>query len=311
MMQSNKIQYTDNKKERILSGIITFIISSIILAFILLYKTTFITVTPPTYIDINFESDDLGANFGTDEVGLGEEEPADQDVQFGTGGDPFAAESPDGSSSAITNESEEDSKSYLSDPASKEPSPVVSKKAEVKKNTTPKPETPKTSTKQATNSSTSKTSTAKKSNTKAGAGGEGTTGGNPKGNAAVGALLKGKGTSTSSTGEGTGGRPGQNQGVPDGGSGSGGEGIGNGRKLVSFIPGTMGRGGNVPSHDCTGAGTVIFSYTVDKNGTVTSVSRQSGPSNTCMVNTGIKWIKQYVKADKGTRSVSGTYKITF
>ncbi len=293
-IETNRIQYTDNKKERIKSGFITFVISGIILVFILLYKTTFTTVTPPTYIDITFETDDLGANYGTDEVGLGDGEPADQAVALGEGGNPLANSNSDNSSSSSQ---QEENQSFLSDPTSKENVSVPSKKTETKKKTT-------------TQSATSTTKTTAKADSKAGVGNK-NTGGNPQGNSAVGALLKGKGTSTTSTGEGTGGRPGQNQGVPDGGSGSGGEGIGNGRKLVSFIPGTMGRGGSVPAHDCTATGKITFSYTVDKNGNIVSVSRKSGTSNTCLVNTGIKWIKQYVKADKGTQSVSGSYVINF
>ncbi|MDR1877043.1 MAG: ferric siderophore ABC transporter substrate-binding protein [Flavobacteriaceae bacterium] len=290
---SNKIQYTTNKKERLTSGFITFLISGVTLTFILLYKTSFVTITPPTYIDISFEmEDDLGANYGTDKVGLGEEEPVEQAVLAGKGGNLSTESSTDLSSS-----SQQEDKPYLSDPDSKENASAASKKTDVKKT-------------DAKSTTTTSKNTSKKSDAKSGTG-EGDTGGSTKGKDAVGALISGKGKSTTSTGEGTGGRPGQNQGVETGGSGSGGEGIGNGRNLISFIPGTMGRGGKVPGHDCTGSGTIVFSYTVDKNGTVISASRKSGTSNTCLVATGIRWIKQYVKADKGTQSVSGTYKITF
>ncbi|MDR2122260.1 MAG: ferric siderophore ABC transporter substrate-binding protein [Flavobacteriaceae bacterium] len=295
MTESNKIRFTENKKERVLSGIITFLISALLLFFILTYKTVFTTITPPSYIDILFEmEDDLGANYGTDAVGLGEEEPIEQDVLSGAGGGALI-ENPESAASSAADQKE--NSSYLTDTDSKEKTSIAPKK------TTPK----KTNTK--TTSNTAK-NTPKTSNTPPGAG-VGNAGGNAKGNAAVGALISGKGKSTTSTGEGTGGRPGQNQGVETGGEGSGGEGIGNGRKLIGFIPGTMGRGGKVPEHDCTESGSITFSYTVDKNGNITSVNRKSGVRSACLVNTGIKWIKQYVKADKGTQSVSGVYRINF
>ena len=244
----------------------------------------------------------MGANFGTDEVGLGEEEPADQEVLRGEGNNARAENSENNIS---TNDlMQEENKTILAHQNdSKENIPEPVKKTETKKNSKTK------NSSKNTNNLTIKKS---KTNTVAGVGTENSTvGGNPKGNAALGNLIKGKGTSTSSTGEGTGGRPGQNQGVETGGNGNGGEGIGNGRKLISFIPGTMGRGGKVPEHNCAGSGTIIFSYTLDKNGNVISVSRKSGINNTCLLNTGIKWIKQYVKGNSGTRSVTGTYKINF
>ncbi|MCT6868598.1 ferric siderophore ABC transporter substrate-binding protein [Apibacter sp.] len=302
MSESYRIKYYDNKKQKLISGTLTILISGALLLFILTYKTVFITVTPPVYIDINFDIDDLGANFGTDEVGLGEEEPADQEVLRGEGNNARAENSENNIS---TNDlMQEENKTILAHQNdSKENIPEPVKKTETKKNSKTK-----NSSKNTNNLPIKKS----KTNTVAGVGTENSTvGGNPKGNAALGNLIKGKGTSTSSTGEGTGGRPGQNQGVETGGNGNGGEGIGNGRKLISFIPGTMGRGGKVPEHNCAGSGTIIFSYTLDKNGNVISVSRKSGINNTCLLNTGIKWIKQYVKGNSGTRSVTGTYKINF
>jgi hypothetical protein len=296
-MENNRIRFPDNKRERIFSGIITFFISGILLFFILTYKTIFTTSTPPTYIDINFEMDDLGANYGTDEVGLGEEEPADQEVLLGEGGSLLAGNI----ENIPTSVSEQrENNSFFSNADSKENISIPTKKTEIKKNTI--------STKQ--NSASSSQSTSNKSNSKFSTGNKNSKE-NPKGNAAVDNLLKGKGGSTTSTGQGTGGRPGQNQGVETGGSGSGGVGIGNGRKLTNFIPGTMGKKGEVPVHNCNSSGTIVFSYTVDKNGAIISVTRKSGVSNTCLVNTGIQWIKQYVKANKGTRSASGTYRINF
>lgn len=297
-----KIKYYDNKKEKLISGIITILISAIILSFILTYKTVFLTVTPPAYIDINFDMDDMGANFGTDKVGLGDEEPIDQDALLGEGKE-VNSESTHEDKSLNDSKPQEDNKPILTNQNdSKDVIPEPVKKTE-----------PKTKNKSKLVNKTNLKSSLTKSNSQsaAGAGKKNATGGSPSGNAALGNLIKGKGAATSSSGEGTGGRPGQNQGVETGGNGNGGEGIGNGRKLVSFIPGTMGRGGNVPEHNCNGSGTIIFSYTLDKNGNVISVNRKSGINNTCLFNTGIKWIKQYVKGNAGTRSVTGTYKINF
>ncbi len=87
--------------------------------------------------------------------------------------------------------------------------------------------------------------------------------------------------------------------------------IGNGRYLLKWIPGTNGKEGKALANKCSGSGSVTFSYTVSKEGWVTSVKRSSGSSNTCMVNSGINWIKNYVKADKGKSSATATYKINF
>lgn len=294
-MFTNKINsYYNNKKEKKISILITLLISGSILFLILTFRATFTTVTPPTYIDINFESGDFGSDYGTDEVGLGNEEPTDQDVQKGDGGDPLANEA---ATTASSNETDQEDNSYLSDPSSKEAAPAVSKKTGTSKNNTKK--------------TTQNNSKSNSTTTNKGTGNEKGSGGNPKGNAALGALLSGKGSHSFSTGQGSGGRLGQNQGDSNGEGSGGGEGIGNGRNLISFIPGTMGRGGKVPVHNCSGSGTIVFSFTVDKSGNITSVNRKSGSSNTCLVNTGIKWIKQYVKADKGKSFVNGTYRINF
>jgi hypothetical protein len=83
------------------------------------------------------------------------------------------------------------------------------------------------------------------------------------------------------------------------------------RKLVGFIPGTMGRGGAQPSHDCSASGSITISYTVDKSGKVTSARRLSGVSDPCVMNTAVSWVKQYVKAEAASVSSKGTYKIVF
>lgn len=132
--------------------------------------------------------------------------------------------------------------------------------------------------------------------------------GDGKGNAAIGNLLKGRGTKSGSQGNGSGTG---NYGDPLGGDGDGNSTIGIDRKLVGFIPGTMGRGGAQPTHDCAGSGTIVIAYTVDKSGKVTSAKRQSGISDNCVTNTAIGWVKQYVKAEAANVSSKGTYKITF
>lgn len=171
-------------------------------------------------------------------------------------------------------------------------SPVAAKKSEIKNNAVAVNST-KTVTK-----NTSTKGDIKKEN----AAGDG------RGNAAIGNLLKGRGAKSGSQGNGNGSG---NYGDPLGGDGDGNSLIGIDRKLVGFIPGTMGRGGSQPSHDCTANGSITISYTVDKSGKVTSARRQSGNSDPCIMNTAIGWVKQYVKAESANVSSKGTYKIVF
>lgn len=132
--------------------------------------------------------------------------------------------------------------------------------------------------------------------------------GDGRGNAAIGNLLKGRGSKAGSQGNGNG--PG-NYGDPLGGDGDGNSLIGIDRKLIGFIPGTMGRGGAQPNHDCSASGSITISYTVDKSGKVTSARRMSGVSDPCVVITATSWVRQYVKAEAANVSSKGTYKITF
>ena len=87
--------------------------------------------------------------------------------------------------------------------------------------------------------------------------------------------------------------------------------VGVDRKLISFIPGTMGRGGSQPKHNCSASGTVNIGYTIDKMGDVISARRLSGVSDVCIVSNSISWIKQYVIAEKSSTSSTGVYSITF
>lgn len=132
--------------------------------------------------------------------------------------------------------------------------------------------------------------------------------GDGKGNAAIGNLLKGRGTKAGSQGSSSGVG---NYGDPLGGDGDGNSLIGIDRKLVGFIPGTMGRGGAQPKHECTASGSITIAYTVDKSGKIISTKRQSGISDPCVVSTATSWVKQYVKAEASSVSSKGTYKIVF
>lgn len=100
-------------------------------------------------------------------------------------------------------------------------------------------------------------------------------------------------------------------GDPLGGDSSGHSVIGSDRKLIAFIPGTMGKGGSQPTHNCTASGTITIAYTVNKAGNVISASRASGVSDACVVSTSIGWVKLYVKAERSQSSSTGVYKITF
>lgn len=305
-MKSNYSSYQShipvNKKAKRDSAIITSVISVLILLLVITYKSTFTTVTPPSYI---------GLDFGTDEVGMGKEEPIDGELMQGDGG---TIENPnEESSAAAENNPEKSSDNFLTDESSDESSGLIAKKekesAASKATKTTKNKVQNSTHKNSATSNTNNNSNSSSKNNKKAGIGEGKSGGNPQGNAALGNIIKGKGSNPNSKGQGNGNRPG-NEGDPAGGVGSGGT-IGGDRKLISVIPGTMGRGGKKPEHDCSAKGTVYFKYTVDRNGNITSANRSAGVSNTCLVNTGISWIKKYVKADKGTSSASGTYEIKF
>lgn len=132
--------------------------------------------------------------------------------------------------------------------------------------------------------------------------------GDSKGTAAIGNLIKGRGNTKGN--QGTRGTSG-NSGDPLGGDSNGDSKIGVDRKLIAFIPGTMGRGGSQPSHNCTASGTISIAYEVDKAGNVTSARRSGGISDPCVVSTTVSWVKRYVKAERASSSSTGTYRITF
>lgn len=87
--------------------------------------------------------------------------------------------------------------------------------------------------------------------------------------------------------------------------------IGKDRALISFIPGTMGKPGKLPPHNCKTKGDLVMSFMVDKNGTVISAGRSSGINDKCTTTAAVIWLKQYVKAKKSGTSSKGSYTIKF
>lgn len=156
--------------------------------------------------------------------------------------------------------------------------------------------------------SVTKPSTVKSTSSKATVANSKTGSGDGKGTAAIGNLIGGR-KSKSGT-QGTTGTTG-NDGDPLGGDGNGDSKIGVDRNLIGFIPGTMGRGGAQPSHNCGASGTITISYTVDKAGNVTFARRSGGISDACAVSASISWVKRYVKAERANTASTGTYSITF
>lgn len=87
--------------------------------------------------------------------------------------------------------------------------------------------------------------------------------------------------------------------------------IGKDRTLTAFIPGTMGKAGKLPSHNCKAKGQLVMFITVDKAGNVTSAGRSSGIKDACNVTAAVIWTKKYVKAKKSQNISQGTYTIVF
>lgn len=166
----------------------------------------------------------------------------------------------------------------------------------------------KNTSKQSNKTSTTNQSANKPAGTNASIPNSKTGKGDGRGTMAVGNLIKGRGTKAGSQGDSKGAG---NQGDPLGGDGNGDSKIGIDRKLTGYIPGTMGRGGSQPSHNCKATGTISIAYTVDKAGNVVSARRSGGISDACVVSTSVSWVKKYVKAEKANTSSTGTYRITF
>ncbi|GEN68975.1 ferric siderophore ABC transporter substrate-binding protein [Chryseobacterium rhizosphaerae] len=291
--------YTANKneenKDRVKSALLTVLIWSAVLLFVFLYKLKPELDKDPEVITT------MLVNFGDNRNGKGIEEPAEQPGSLAAATEevtPEPAETPVPETKTVVKP---------------EPAPEP-KKADVKekvitgnnsKTTVPKKEeAKKAEKKEATSTSASKNTKkagAATANSKTG-------NGDGKGNAAIGNLIKGRGTKAGSqgTGDGIG-----NAGDPLGGDGNGDSKVGIDRKLVGYIPGTMGRGGAQPAHSCTASGSITIAYTVDKAGNVVSARRSGGVSDPCVSSTSVSWVKKYVKAERANTSSTGSYKITF
>ncbi|QOW11033.1 ferric siderophore ABC transporter substrate-binding protein [Kaistella flava (ex Peng et al. 2021)] len=280
------IQHKKNEeKDRRRSAIITVLISLLLFLGIFFYKFTKITEKPEQVTTMLI-------NFGDNREGAEVEEPANQE----------------GSLAANTEVTPE----AKPEPVKEVVEPVVKEKIITGNNTkisTPKVEkVVKVEAKTPTKTNPAKATPIKTNPAKATTPNSNTGTGDGKGTAAVGNLLKGRGTKTGTQGNST--TPG-NSGDPLGGEGNGDSKIGVDRKLVGFIPGTMGRGGAQPAHNCSASGSINIAYTVDKAGNVVSARRSGGVSDPCVVTASVSWVKQFVKAEKSNSSSTGVYSITF
>lgn len=294
-MRSHIISKDEQNRDRIKSAVLSILIWSAILLFVFLYKLKPELDEQPEVITT------MLVNFGDNRNGNGVEEPADQPGSLAAATEEVASEPAE---TAVP-----ETKTVIQP----DPQPET-KKTEAKdkiitgnnaKTSVPKKEESKAESKK-TSTSTSATKNTKKSgattaNSKTG-------NGDGKGNAAIGNLIRGRGTKAGSQGDGNGIG---NAGDPLGGDGNGDSKVGIDRKLVGFIPGTMGRGGSQPANSCTASGTITIAYTVDKAGNVVSARRSGGTSDPCISSNAISWVKKYVKAEKASVSSTGTYKITF
>lgn len=294
-MRSHSINKNEQNRDRIKSAVLSILIWSAILLFVFLYKLKPELDEQPEVITT------MLVNFGDNRNGNGIEEPADQPGSLAA------------ATEEVTPEPAETTVPETKTVIQPDPQPET-KKTEAKekvitgnntKTSVPKKEESKAETKK-TSTSTSATKNTKKSgattaNSKTG-------NGDGKGNAAIGNLIRGRGTKAGSQGDGTGIG---NAGDPLGGDGNGDSKVGIDRKLVGFIPGTMGRGGSQPANSCTASGTITIAYTVDKAGNVVSARRSGGTSDPCISSNAISWVKKYVKAEKASVSSTGSYKITF
>lgn len=294
-MKSYIISKNEQNRDRIKSGILSILIWSAILLFVFLYKLKPEVEQEPEIVTT------MLVNFGDNRNGNGMEEPADQPGSLAA------------ATEEVTPEPVEAAVPETKTVIKPEPQPET-KKSEAKekiitgnnsKVSVPKKEESKSSSKK-TSTSTSTTKNTKKAGATTANSKTGT--GDGKGNAAIGNLIRGRGTKAGSQGTGTGIG---NAGDPLGGDGNGDSKVGIDRKLVGYIPGTMGRGGAQPSHNCTASGSITIAYTVDKAGNVVSARRVGGVSDPCVSSTSVSWVKKYVKAEKANVSSTGTYKITF
>ena len=278
----------NERKDQLKSATITALITALL--FLLIFYYQFVREIPKEE-----KVTTMLINFGDNRNGNGAEEPVNQEGSLAS---PEIYIPEELKTPEPTSEKAVETPKAVEKPAEK----LVtgkSEKATIAKSDKKEKVADKTTT--ASKTTTSKTSSvANTSNKKAQGDGQGT--------AAIGNLIKGRGTKSGS--QGNDGATG-NAGDPLGGNGNGDSKIGVDRKLISFIPGTMGRGGEQPPHNCNASGTVNIAYIVDKSGNVTSARRGSGISDPCVVTAAIIWVKKYVKAEKSTSNSTGVYKITF
>lgn len=275
-------QKINSQKDKRKSAVLTFLISLLVFLGIFFYQFTKITEKPEQLTTMLL-------NFGDLQNSAEIEEPINQEGSLAANTEPV----PD------------------AQPKVEPAKPVVKEKVLTGTNTkisAPKVEKVAKTTKTPAKSTPAKATPTKTSATKATTANSKTGTGDGKGTAAIGNLLKGRGTKPGT--QGTNGVTG-NTGDPLGGEANGDSKIGVDRKLIGFIPGTMGRGGVQPSHSCTASGTINISYTVDKAGNVVSARRSGGVSDACVTSNSIAWVKKYVKAEKASSSSTGVYQITF
>ena len=293
-MRSHIIDRNEQNRDRVKSALLSILIWSAILLFVFLYKLKPDLDQEPEIVTT------MLVNFGDNRNGNGAEEPADQPGSL------------DAATENITDPAEAavpETKTVLKP----EPQPETQKseaKEKIITGNNSKISVPKKEESKAETKKSSASTSAAKNNKKSGAvtSNSKTGNGDGKGTAAIGNLIRGRGTKAGSQGDGNGIG---NAGDPLGGDGNGDSKVGIDRKLVGFIPGTMGRGGAQPANSCTASGTITISYTVDKAGNVVSARRSGGTSDPCITSNAISWVKKYVKAERASVSSTGTYKITF
>lgn len=280
----------DERIDKLKSATLTALISALL--FLLIFYYQFVREIPKEE-----KVTTMLINFGDNRNGNGAEEPANQEGSLASADIyiPEELKTPEPQPQEIV-----ETPKAVEKPAEKIITGKSEKTTAVKTEKSEKKST-KSSETTASKTNTSKTSSTSNTTTK-NAQGDG------KGTAAIGNLIKGRGTKTGT--QGTDGTVG-NSGDPLGEKGDGDSKIGVDRKLISYIPGTMGKGGEQPSHNCTANGTITISYTVDKAGNVISARRSSGISDPCVVTAAVIWVKKYVKAEKASTNSTGTYKITF
>ena len=297
-------QHKEERNDRIKSGVITIFVWSFLLFFLFWYK---IVEKIPVQQEVVTR---MLINFGDNKEGNGAEEPAPQDGSQAADLSvsptensvaPKVSNTTDNTVAATTKSSENtvaeriitgnNSKQNIKKNLSEEKNKTIASKTQSKISTA-------ISGVQQPSGKVNKTT---QPNAKVGAG-------DGKGKNAIGNLLAGRGKTNGTQGDGSGIG---NHGDPLGGEGNGDSKIGIDRKLTSFIPGTMGRGGAQPTHNCTASGTIIISFTVDKSGHVIQAKRSSGLTDPCAVSTTTAWVKKYVKAEKANVVSTGTYSISF